>query len=396
MTLLMAEGFTLLPQDPTKNDSRSTSPLTQMGWELGEAAAASVTEEFTKFNIIPDETFPDRNVLKVGAIANSSTGRGVYFRYNIPEDRVPDKLLVGAVVRYVLSTTTARVSFYPAFGTINMKKVTTTGGSIQDLHEGLWIATATGTAAGSALPNSMGTLALCAYWDKPGGYQNFDLVSGRDYHVETLIERDSGRIRTYIDGQLIVDYTYEGIHQEDLTKGFTFWQGGSSTPTGNYGLYSNIYAIAIDEEHPGPLGPATRVLEVPPKDDIVAQFSRDEAQYSSNAEILQNTLLDDAFLMGGNIGQHDILSLDNEKIKANSAAIHGVVAKFIVNNLDAEDHAVGLTYGNGEEQVAPDNHDLTPTKMTIAYRDISIDPVTGATWTPDGITNLTVGYTVNA
>jgi len=396
MTLIIAEGFTLLPQNPTKNDDRATTLLTKMGWEVGDTANASVTETFTKFNVIPDEIFPDRNVLKIGAVAASSAARGAFLRYRIPDDEVPDKLLVGCVVRYVLSSVTARVSFYPAFGTINMQKVTTATGGLTDLDEGLWLFTATGTAGGSNLPNPNGSFAVVAPWDKAGGYQDFYLESGRDYHVEYLIERDTGRLRMYVDGQLVSDYTYQGKKLEDLTKGFTFWQGGSNTPNGCYGLYSNIYALGIDDTHTGPLGPATRVLEVLPEADISVEFARNEKLFESNAAVLGQDLVNsNGYLSGGEEGQQDILSLQTDLIKMNAAQIYGIQIKISAGNYDIDPHDVGIMIGTDGSMTEPDSHPLQPLEGKLLSRDISKNPNTGALWTPSEVTQLTIGYKVN-
>lgn len=396
MALIMAEGFTFLPQNPTKNDDRTTTPLTKLGWEVGDTANASVTETFTKFNVLPDEVFPDRNVLKIGAIAASSAARGAFIRYRVPDDKVPDTLLVGYVVRYVLSSVTARVSFYPAFGTINMEKVTTASGTIKDLDEGLWLFTASGSAGGSALPNPNGTLGVVAPWDKVGGYQNFYFESGRDYHVECLIERDTGRLRMYVDGQLISDYTYAGKSQEDLTKGFTFWQGGSNTPNGCYGLYSNIYALGIDDTHTGPLGPATRVLEVLPEADIAVEFSRNEKLFDSNAAVLRQDLANsNGYLSGGEEGQQDILSIQTDLIKMNAAQIYGIQIKISAGNYDTDPHDVGVMVGSNGNMSEPDSHPLQPLEGKLLTRDISKNPDTGAFWTPSDVTQMTIGYKIN-
>lgn len=384
MALLLAEGFTFLPQGDVA--SAQETGLNKMGWEVS-SRVSNYDDDRVKFSIVPDEIFPERNVCEIGAKTLFYDNTGSRMTYRFPAGDVPQKLVVGYVLSLAnMGSPSVREVFNIAFGSASLVKTSASNGAPLVPKEAFFR-----VEFGKTGVFPLGEMS--APWG--GAVVNSPLELNREYHFEWLIEKDTGRIRLYLDGVLTVDYTYSGTLLAKLTDGFTLYLGQESSLRFVPKMrISNVYALGIDAVHTGILGPAARVMEVAPETDILSQFNRDEAKYASDAELLRQSVYGSDFLTGSEPGTSDVFGLGLASVRANAASVFGVQHRVRSGNFDSDSHVLGLTSGTAATQDIQRNFSFTPSEVTMVAHDVSVDARSGNVWTLPNISDLTVGFTI--
>lgn len=237
-------------------------------------------------------------------------------------------------------------------------------------------------------PNANGTI----YATRTGGSTSSSVVKkGQDIHVELLIEDDAKRCRVYLNGVLAYDYTLN-VAYGSTAGGLSFHMMTSGTALKTLTI-SNVYLLGLDTVHTGILGPATRVLEVPPTADASVQWDRPDT-FQSNAAVMQQ-YFDNAsasYLTAGDVGATDLYVGPNA-VAANAVQVYG--AAFKVNASSMVEGVHQLVGSSASGGVAGDSTRPVTLNFAVAkpvVLDVSVNPKTNQAWKPAEISAASIGF----
>lgn len=369
MAVLFAEGFSGVPRAST---TFSATPLASLGY-IGKAlnnATSDVSDNSSwQAAVVPDITFGDRN-----RITMLSTNNGTRWMAQLrkPLDSSGfTKFVIGFVARVESAATT----------TDTVRIMLTAGAPIASVatppdmlaHVGVPL---DGTTKGFVLGNGTSTFPI-------------DVVKGQEFHFEVLIEEDVDRLRIYIDGVLKVDTTYTGTFAS-ASGGFSLvtWLPLSLTATSatTGASYSNLYVLGLDAVHTGTLGPAARIIEVPPPGDMDVHWARPDS-YATNAAVLAQAFSQGApdYLAASNVGDYDVYAAPSA-VAANAAQIFGAGFKVNAMTMASGTHTLKpvVKTASGVYEIGKEAA-LQLGVIKPIFVDASVNPDTNAVWTPSAV-----------
>lgn len=380
MAVLFAEGFTGVPR--SGGVTLSLSSLAKLGYVL--KAFNNNTSDVTNnsswlTNIVADPVFADRNMM--GLYSTNSTYQWEA-QARMPLDTTGFEKFVIGFTAYTFSAATLATTFVQIMLTDNTQITNS-----NSLPAGLIV--------GISVPNDGATAASVFHNTADGSTPVEGVVKGKLMHIEALIEQDVDRVRVYVDGVLVQDYTYTGTFAK-ADGGFgiiaRYPVGQANTGTGVY--FSNLYMLGVDATHPGILGPATRILEVAPQTDKAVEWKHPDA-YASNAAVLQQYFdaANPAYVTTGGPATDLYGGLD--AVGQNAAAVHGAVFKMQAMTMAEGTHtlASAVEY-NGTEAIGTKEYPLILATLNNFVMDVSKNPVTNAKWTPQEIANAGFGFSL--
>lgn len=374
MAVLFAEGFTGVPR---ASQTMSVSSLSKLGYVLKSlnGTSADVTSSSSwAAQVTADPVFADRNRV---ALYSTNNGSSWLSQMRMPLDTQGFEKFVIGFTAETLSAATAQ--------------------SVQVALTGNTPVTTT------ALPaDTLVTVTVPNDGVSPGGAYDGttstplpNVAKGKLMHIEALIEQDVDRVRIYVNGVLVCDYTYTGTFAK-ADGGFSLiarWP--TAQANGSSGVYfSNVYMLGVDATHPGILGPATRILEVAPQTDKAVEWKHPDA-YASNAAVLQQYFdaANPAYLTTGGPATDLYGGLD--AVGQNAAAVHGAVFKMQAMTMAEGTHtlASAVQYGT-TKAIGAKEYPLTLATLNNFVMDVSKNPVTNARWTPQEIANAGFGFSL--
>jgi len=372
MAVLFAEGFTGVPR---ASQTMSVSSLATLGYVLKSLNGTSgdVTSNSSwAAQVTADPVFADRNR---AILYSTNNGSRWLSQMRMPLDtRGFEKFVIGFTAE-TRSPTTAQTLEVILTG--NTPATTT--------------AMPADTIVAVIVPND-GVSPGEAY-DGTTSTPLPNVAKGKLMHIEALIEQDVDRVRIYVDGVLVCDYTYTGTFAK-ADGGFSLiarWPTAqSNSSSGVY--FSNVYMLGVDATHPGILGPATRILEAAPQTDKAVEWKRPDA-YASNAAVLQQYFdaATPAYLTTGGPATDLYGGLD--AVGQNAAAVHGAVFKMQAMTMAEGEHTLSSAVSyNGTQAVGTKEYPLALGTLNTFVMDVSKNPVTNAKWTPQEIANAGFGF----
>lgn len=379
MAVLFAEGFTGVPR---ATSGLNLSALNKLGYIF--KAFNNGTSDVTNAaawttSVAADPVFADRNRM---ALQTTDSRYTWIAQARMPVDTTGFEKFVIGFTAETFSATAVATTFLQIMLTGNTQ-VTTSNALPSDLIVGVSV-------------NNDGVSTGYVFHDAASGSQPLPTaLKAKLMHIEALIEQDVDRIRVYVDGVLVQDYTYTGTFAK-ADGGFGI---AARFPTaqanGSSGVYfSNVYMLGVDATHPGILGPATRILEVAPQTDKAVEWKHPDA-YASNAAVLQQYFdaANPAYLTTGGPATDFYGGLD--AVGQNAAAVHGAVFKLQAMTMAEGTHtlASAVEY-NGTESIGTKEYPLTLATLNNFVMDVSKNPVTNARWTPQEIANAGFGFSL--
>lgn len=383
MAILAIEGFTGVPRATSMwSNVAGAMPLNALNWTYnGRYNGTTVigTSDGVSSVIQPDETFATRNqhlVNRYGSVNSIS----MFEQMTLAVDTSGyTKFVLGCMVKMDSSDTTAgAVDTICLADTTQWTSSTTTTQNanifmrISLPHDGS-DGTITAPMAGQSVTSS---LAKISKW----------------MHLELFIEQDVKRCRGYLEGVLVVDFTYNGTFAS-ATGGFSLvsWRQTAAAGTMLF-RFSNIYLLGCDDVHTGILGPSTRVLEVAPTADKTVEWSRPDT-FASNAAVLQQNFSDanPSYLTTGDPAT-DLYGAP-DAVAANAARIYGVAVKVQAMSMAAGTHNLAVA-SKSDTTLAIGTKNFTMTLGTLKpfVMDASKNPATGVAWTPAEVTAGQLGF----
>lgn len=389
MSVLFVEGFTGFPRETGINSANSS--LLTGGYLLPTTVNDNSGSYPTGsgYSIVPDPIFADRNLLRMQQQNTSSVvEEGINVSYGATPN--PAKVVLGftvtmtteALAKYLFSLLIG--SAYSATNPQNAMMYTSAGaGRTRSLMTEVFAAIDFNNPA-TASPNA-GILV-------PGNAASAAAVPftpNVQHHIELLLEQDVNRIRMYLDGVLVGDAAFPGT-LANMNTGFCIALRKQVSGT-KYADIGNIYALAVDAVHTGPLGPAARVLEVAPNADAAVQWQRDETKYASNTAVVSQNYNNTDFVSAMDAGTTDLFSLP-PSVGANAAQIYGVGIKVAAKSLTDATHAIKATVKVNGVSLDSTEAALPIGGSQVFVRDASINPNTNAIWKPAEVSAGQFGY----
>lgn len=381
MTVLFAEGFTGSPN--TAPNNWSTNTLRSLGWTLNalyNGSNAGIADDgVVVLNIEADPLFPTRSQVSLKKNSAAATLTLLEQMYRpLPALANYQKYVVGMMAMFSSGNAAQGGSWHIVGGTVPLPS-TTQNYPISDFLMMI-----------NFLPNDAGAvLYMPPTFYNGTGIQLPGIKRGVFYHVEILVEKDAGRVRVYIDGVLKGDASsvpnINGL-------GLTHLMNTSSAGVHDLKI-SNIYMLGLDSVHTGILGANARVLEVPMGPDNTVQWARPESFPSNSAVLAQYfTNPTPSYLTSGTPGEADYYN-GPDSITANAAQIYGVAVKLNAMSMTPGSHGiVSSSRRNGTVLDGTLEMPLTLGVKTTMALDASVDPSTGAVWTPQGVVAGQVGF----
>ncbi|ENZ5742893.1 hypothetical protein pEpSNUABM08_34 [Erwinia phage pEp_SNUABM_08] len=380
MAVLFAEGFSGVQR--ASGATLTATPLTKLGY-IGKAFNNNTSDVTNNTSwtaqIAADPVFADRNRL---AIASSNNTYQWEAQLRMPLDtRGFEKFVIGFTAE-TFSATAVASTFTQIMLTGNTQ-ITNSNSLPSDLIVGVSVNN-DGVSAGTVFHNTA-----------DGSTPLPSVLKAKLMHIEALIEQDVDRIRVYVDGVLVQDYTYTGTFASadggfGLVARYPVGQANSSTGV----WFSNVYMLGLDAIHTGVLGPATRILEVAPQTDKAVEWKHPDA-YASNAAVLQQYFdaANPAYLTTGGPATDLYGGLD--AVGQNAAAVHGAVFKMQAMTMAEGEHtlASAVEY-NGTKAIGAKEYPLILATLNNFVMDVSKNPVTNAKWTPQEIANAGFGFSL--
>lgn len=377
MAVLFAEGFTGVPRASTP---LNTTSLTKLGYifKAFNNGTSDVTSNASwNAQVAADPVFPDRNRMALQS-ANSTYQWEAQARMPIDTTGF-DKFVIGFTAE-TFSATALSTTFTQIMLTDNTQ-ITTSNALPGGLIVGVSV-------------NNDGVTAGSVFHDTAGGSTPLaSAMKAKLMHIEALIEQDVDRIRVYVDGVLVQDYTYTGTFAK-TDGGFSliarYPVGQANALTGVW--FSNVYVLGVDAVHTGVLGPATRILEIAPQTDKAVEWKRPDA-YASNAAVLQQYFdtATPAYLTTGGVATDLYAGLD--AVGQNAAAVHGVAFKLQAMTMAEGDHSISSAVSYSSSQaIGAKEYPLALGVLNTFVMDMSKNPATNARWTPQDIANAGFGF----
>ena len=209
------------------------------------------------------------------------------------------------------------------------------------------------------------------------------VTPGKMVYLEYRVSQTE--VRVWLDDVLVLQ---KSIARNNSTIAFgtmSWLPGGSSSgmfgDTGRWAI-SDWYNLKEDEIAPNArLGPSTRVIGTLPAADNFAQFARPSG-FASNAAVVAQPLNPDAaaFLKTDTVGAQDVYVGTPDSDTSTAAMVHAMSVKVIAQNVEATPHTMKpMIVSNGQAQGAAQAMPQTLGPL-VSYS--TIDPNTGAAWTP--------------
>lgn len=368
MAVLFAEGFSGVPRAST---TFNATPLASLGY-IGKAFSNGTTDVSGNSSwqaaVVPDITFGDRN--RITMISTSNASRWMAQLRKPLDTSGFTKFVIGFVARAESTATT----------TDTVRIMLTAGAPItsSDMPADVLayvIAPLDGATKGFVKGKDTASFPI-------------DVVKGQEFHFEALIEEDVDRLRIYIDGVLKVDTTYTGTFAS-ASGGFSLvtWVPLALTTTSATGAsYSNLYVLGLDEVHTGTLGPAARIIEVPPPGDMDVHWARPDS-YATNAAVLAQAFSEGApdYLAASNVGDYDVYAAPSA-VAANAAQIFGAGFKVKAMTMASGTHTLKpvVKTASGVHEIGKEAA-LQLGVIQPIFVDASVNPDTNAVWTPSAV-----------
>lgn len=215
---------------------------------------------------------------------------------------------------------------------------------------------------------------------------------GAVHHVELVCEKQSKRIRAYVNGTLVQDITYENAI-EDVINGLAIWLWRDGSYSSSYTFHTDvtgIYVLNIDDTHPERLGPAARVVEYTPYKDIQAGFTNTndgKPNYSTASQMLDGA--SEYSLIGTDEGSTDLYGI-SPQVRSDAVKIFGAAVKFRAADISGSSSEVGGVIGNGEKVNEGARYKVSSAPATFVS-DASVNPITGKLLTVADAPNIGLG-----
>jgi len=379
MAVLFAEGFTGIPRIASVN--LGASSLTKLGYAV--KAFNNGTSDVTNnaswtMGIAADPVFADRN--RMALFSNNGN-----FQWE-SQARMP--MDTSGFEKFVIGFTAE--TFANANATVPVQIMLTDNTPITTSN-----ALPTGLIVAVDVPNDVTKVATVFHNSADGSTPVPTVTKAKLMHIEALIEQDVDRIRVYVDGVLVQDYTYTGTFAS-ASGGFSliarFPVAQANITAGVY--FSNVYMLGLDALHTGVLGPATRILEIAPQTDKDVEWKHPDA-YASNAAVLQQMFdaATPAYLTTGGPATDFYAGLD--AVGQNAAAVHGAAFKVQAMTMAEGTHTLASAVSfNGTEAIGTKEYPLTLAVLNTFVMDVSKNPATNAKWTPQEIANAGFGFSL--
>ena len=207
-------------------------------------------------------------------------------------------------------------------------------------------------------------------------------------------------IRVWLDDILVLQKSVARNNQTIgiSTVSWTPSTGGYSPMAGDTGRWAiaDWYNLAEDAVTPNVrLGPATRVIGTRASSDSFAQFQRPPAFASNAAVVAQGLNVDTTnFLKTDTVGAQDVYNGVEDEATAGSALVHAVNLKVIAQNIEAAPHTmIPQLVSNGVAQGTPV---ALPGTLGLINTVSTVDPNTGAAWTPAAAAASKFGMKLNS
>lgn len=374
MAVLFAEGFTGLPVNNVS--SLSTGYLDTMGYVVdGRTNTTSGLSAAYTVGIEADDIFADRRQLRFGRTSAAPATNNFWINIRKPFDvSGHQKFVIGGMAKAVSSVTT---------GDIYLIFSDSVAWASSIPSNNLWFQLrwpANGTSG--AVHNGPGAVQ----------YPSDKLVIDQWVHFEVLIEPDVNRIRVYLDGVLSYDDTRTFYLSVNPGVTFTIYMAAPINATNRDVKLSNLYILGVDDVHTGPLGPATRILEVAPPTDLEVEWKR-PTSFSQNAEVLSQyfNATSPAYLTASEPLTDLYTGID--AVAANAAEVYGAALKVRAQSMAIGTHTItGVT--KAEDQTADSSQIGTlalATPNAFSF-DLSINPATEEVWEPAEVTTAGFGF----
>lgn len=394
MAVLFVEGFTGYPRE--SNILADASSLLSGGYMLPTALGNNSAPYYggNRYSIVPDAIFADRNVLRMQSVPpNNTLGElGINMKHGAATN--PPKAVLGFTVT-ATTPAAAKYDYQLVFGTaynpdLPADSLMYTAAAVPRktalLTEAFAMINFNATSvaypeAGIALPGNSSSVAATTF--SPNVL----------HHVEFVLEQDVNRVRMYLDGTLIADGTFPG-KLTNLNSGFAIT---TKTKVANQPIAStinveigNLFYLAIDSVHTGPLGPGARVLEVAPISDADVQWQRDDS-YASNAEVVAQNYNGNNFLTAMDAGTTDLFNMP-AGVSTNATQIYGIGVKMAAKSLTDSTHAIKATSKYAGVTADSTEAALPLNVNAVLTRDMSVNPSTNKIWTPAEVSAGQFGY----
>lgn len=379
MAILFVEGFTGVPR-VANGGWANTHPLYALGWTLNAKHSGTRNVSASDGNVVAsveaDPAFASRSQVSLQKTSSSSLSL-VQQMTQAFDTSGYQKYVIGGMFMVSTTDTSAAGGYAVISGAVQFPS-STDSFPTSDIFAQFYVPNngADGTASATIVSQSLVTPLL---------------KKDKWTHFEVFIEQDTDRVRVYLDGTLVLDYTYTGT--------FGSATGGMSLTalrsTAQYGVFatkfSNIYLLGCDDVHTGPLGPGARVLELPPQADFATTWDR-PAAYASNAAVLQQYFNATAPSFLTTADTTPDLYKGPDAVAANAATVYGVAMKVNAMTMAEGNHAIAAAAQYGaSSSVGPRSYNLQLGTLKPLVLDISKNPATAARWTPSEITAAGIG-----
>jgi hypothetical protein len=283
-----------------------------------------------------------------------------------------------ASVQWTPSGAVVPMAAFPANGTINTAGLTTT--TAQYIP---FVASCTGTVATLSMQCAVtGTANFkCSIYASAAGVPTTVLGS-----ANVVANPAIGTVTwTFPTPVAVVQGTtyYAAFHGD--AAGHTWSQQSSPAPPGFLPLANTVTYAAFPGANPGTLTAGTNFLvtiNITPTAAVNAPFVAD-AQQDAAATYVSSTT----------VGQTDLYAV--AAISGTPTGIVGVTTRALAQKSDAGTRNLALRLRSGATDVTGTSTALGTTFGWV-WRSDTVDPATGAAWTPTGVNNLLVGGTVSA
>lgn len=407
MSVLFASGFGGIQRFAITSSTTIRPTLAKEGFVATSMNSTSNTDNATTYwGVQADPVFPDRNLLAMRQSFNASsgfwTGARVDARSMDPGNTAyPDEIVFGFTFQSQIDANSRGQGLGHNFliTTANATKSITNAAYLSSAVTGqilCWLCAAyledgkTVWRFMAAQTNPTAPTSDAETLTLP------PLVDGVQNHLEFRISKTTRRCRIWLNGALVKDFNVaSGVPAADLTKGFAFWMGHTSSDTTRVtdALLGNFYILEVDAVHTSQLGPGARVMEFMPAADVEAQYRRDNGRFPlGNYQVGQQyyDATSRGMLTAMDAGTHDSYS-GMSGIASQAALVYGAISKFHVANLAGGNHymAARVTYNGASYNKG---NLLIQSTATTMGADISTDPTTNAVWEVDALTNAAAGF----